>query len=746
MLAMADVVDLLEVTHAPERVADYRRAMERGDRFPPIAAVRLGGRFLLADGHKRLSAVRALAEPPGTIPVEIWNVRRWLADQAGQLRRKTRRQLSLLARSCVDPQARVEGTRLIADTVGHWRRIRRSLGLRRQRRREEEGSGARSPVTVGPARAVAGGAIASRETFVRLLAECLPLRRRLIAISATLAVLAAAQLSLTWLVKLWAEGPLRTGDAAAMNRLLVAAAVTTLAMMAALLASRALLESVNQRLVERLRNAAQRRILELEVARLADRPRGELLSRVFNDAGALSGFVRDILKRLVGEGVVIVGAVSMMFWLEPRLALCLFAVLPPIAAILVRIGRLIRGRSALAQQRIGALTAILDEQLQGVTTIKGFAAEHVEAARFAAENARLRAQALRSEWWSAVLVSSVWLLTGLGLVAIVWIGSRQVFAGQISAGALLAFCLYAVQTVEPLRRLSEVHAMLQRALAAAARVFEVIDDPGVEPLAGLAPRTPLRGELRCEGLSFHYRQGVPVLQGIDLRIAPGESIAIVAASGGGKSTLASLLVRFVAPSAGRILLDGQDLRHLALRDLRRAVCVVAQEPFLFGGSLAENLRYGSSAASARSIETVATLVGLDPLVAALPGGLSADLREAGRDLSAGQRQRIALARAVLRDPAVLVLDEATSAIDGDGESQVFRALDDWLGRRTVLLMSHRLATVSRCARVVVLARGRVIGDATPHELARGCSEFRLLFAGQTEPLAETSPPRTIQRA
>jgi len=446
MLATADVVDLLEVTHAPERVADYRRAMERGDRFPPIAAVRLGGRFLLADGHKRLSAVRALAEPPETIPVEIWSVRRWLADQVGQLRRKTRRQVALLARSCVDPQARVEGTRLIADTVGHWRRITRSLVLRRQRRRGQGSSGSRAPVAVG--RAGAGSVMTSRETFVRLLAECMPLRGRLIAITATLAVLAAAQLSLTWLVKLWAEGPLRTGDAAAMNRLLVAAAMTTLVMMAALLASRALLESVNQRLVERLRNAAQRRILELEVARLADRPRGELLSRVFNDAGALSGFARDILKRLVGEGVVIVGAVAMMLWLEPLLALCLFAVLPPIAVVLVRIGHLIRGRSALAQQRIGALTAILDEQLQGVTTIKGFAAERIEAARFAAENARLRAQALRSEWWSAVLVSSVWLLTGLGLVAIVWIGSRQVFAGRISAGALLAFCLYAVQTVE----------------------------------------------------------------------------------------------------------------------------------------------------------------------------------------------------------------------------------------------------------------------------------------------------------
>jgi subfamily B ATP-binding cassette protein MsbA len=727
------ILDLLEVSHAPERVADFRRAMQGGDRFPPIAVVRLGDRFVLTDGHKRLAAVRGLAPPPGAIPVEVWPLRRWAADQAGQFRRKTRQQLALLGRSLYDAEARVAGRRLVADTMGHWRRIGHSAALRA--RRAAARRGVSSPT-----------APASRETFVRLLHECRRFPVRLTGIGLSLAALGVAQLALTWIVKIWAEGPLRSGDAAEMRRLLAAAAATTGAMMAALFVSRTLLESVNQRLVERLRNAAQGRILALQVENLRERGGGEFVSRVFNDAGALSGFVRDVLKRLIGESVVVAGALAMMLWLDPRLTLLLLAVVPLIAAVLVWTGAAIRRRSALAQERTGALTAMLAEQIQGATAIKGVQAEEREALRFARENARLRAQALHTERWSAVLVSAIWLLTGMALVAIVWAGSAQVHAGRISAGALLAFCLYAVQTVEPLRRLSEVHAMLQRALSAAARVFEVIDDPRIERPDGVSLRWPARGDVRFEAVSFAYRRDEPVLRGLDLRVAAGEAVALVAASGGGTSTIASLLVRFAAPDAGRILLDGVDVAGLALRDLRRAVCVVPQEPFVFAASLAENVRYGTPEAAPAAVRAAIERVGLEPVAAALPGGIDADLREAGRDLSGGQRQRIALARAVLRDPAVLVLDEATSALDGDAEGQLFAALEDWLARRTVIVMSHRLATVSRLPRVLVLARGRVIGDGAPGELLRGCAEFRLLFAGQAAPLGGAHPEGELLRA
>ena len=225
-----------------------------------------------------------------------------------------------------------------------------------------------------------------------------------------------------------------------------------------------------------------------------------------------------------------------------------------------------------------------------------------------------------------------------------------------------------------------------------------------------------------------------MLDDLTLRVAPHETAALVAASGGGKSTLAGLLVRFTDPQRGAILLDGVDIRALRLADLRHAVCVVEQDPFIFSGPLIENIRYGSPHASRTTIDAAVARAGLEALVSTLPGGLHASLQEAGGDLSGGQKQRIALARAIVRDPAVLVLDEATSALDSDTEGQIFAGLDQWLRRRTVLVMAHRLATISRFERVIVLQGGRVVGDGSVAELLRSCAAFGELFAEQLTPL------------
>lgn len=245
---------------------------------------------------------------------------------------------------------------------------------------------------------------------------------------------------------------------------------------------------------------------------------------------------------------------------------------------------------------------------------------------------------------------------------------------------------------------------------------------------------PVRGALRFEDVRFRYRADEPVLAGVTLSIAPMETVGLVAASGGGKSTIANLLMRFFDPDQGRILLDGVDLRALRLADLRRAVGVVEQDPFIFSGALIDNIRYGSWHTSTAAITAAVSLAGLEPLVSSLPGGLHAVLREGGRDLSGGQKQRIALARAVVRDPAVLVLDEATSALDSDSERQIFVQLQDWLRRRTVLVMAHRLATIRRFERVIVLEGGRVVGDGSVSRLLSGCPAFERLFAEQIVPL------------
>ena len=582
------------------------------------------------------------------------------------------------------------------------------------------------------------------QIFLRLVRECCDSPARLAVALISLLAVALGQLYLTWLVKLWAEGPVLHGDRALLTWILTRGAVVTAGMVIAVFQSRYLLNSVNQRMVERLRGAVHAHLLAAGVRAVRRLPEGEWLSRVFNDVGALSGFVRDVLKRLVGEGIVLVGALAMMFYLQWRLALIGCLLVPLVGVLLNRLGEVIRRRGAAAQQRVGELTATLSEQLRGLRTIKGFQTETRERERFAQQNARYRQEVLRSEWWTAMLMTIVWLVTGIGLLAILWYGTNHVLSGEATAGQLFAFMLYAVQTVEPLRRLSEVQALLQRAIAAAARVYELIDAPAGEPQGTLALPETGGGELRFESLCFRYHADEPVLDNLALVIAPRETVALVAASGGGKSTVANLLLRFSDPQRGRIVLNGVDIRALRLAELRRAVCVVEQEPFIFSGPLLENIRYGAPQASPTTIDTAVARAGLAELVSTLPGGLRAVLQEAGGNLSGGQKQRIALARAIVRDPTVLVLDEATSALDSDSEGQIFAELDQWLRQRTVLVMAHRLATISRFERVVVLQSGRVVGDGNVMKLLEGCPAFAELFAEQVSPVLDShwqSPDR-----
>ena len=549
--------------------------------------------------------------------------------------------------------------------------------------------------------------------FRRLLRECLRFRGRLLLAVAGFATVAGGRLALTALVKAWVEGPIGARDAAAARPLLEQAILLTLAMFAALFASRALLASAGQRLVENLRRDAAARLLRLELPAARRFPAGDWLSRVFNDAGALAGFAEVAVKRLLGDGLVAAGAIAAMFWLDFRLALAVAAVVPLAAGLLAGIGRSIRRRAALAQRGIADATAVLAEQIQGLSTIKGFGAEEREERRFARASAASRREVVAAETWSSLLVASVFLATGLGLLAAVAFGTRQILSGRVTQGALLAFCLYAVQAIEPLRRLSDVHALLQRALAAAERVFEAIDLGPVESPSGRPLPAPARGRLAFENVAFRYAGREPVLEDVSFHLAPGEAAALISASGEGKTTVARLLQRFEKPASGRILLDGADAASLRLADLRRAVCVVEQEAFLFAGTLLDNLRYGAPDASREAAIDAGWRAGLAPVAAAFPEGWDAPVAEGGRDLSGGERQRVALARAVLRDPAVLVLDEATSALDEEGEASVFRALEEWFSGRTVLAIAHRRSTIERFPRAIVLEEGRVVADGPP---------------------------------
>jgi len=568
------------------------------------------------------------------------------------------------------------------------------------------------------------------EGFVRLTAICLHFPGRFLAALGSLAILTGTRLYLTWLVKLWVEGPIIHQDADAVTRLLLVGTALTLVMAGSVLLSEYLISDLSHRFLQRLRNAAQERLLAIGVAGVRSFHTGDLQSRVFGDIGALSRFVRDILQRLAGESLVGAGALFMMFYLDWPLALMTCVVVPAAALVLNRLTSVIRRWAATSRKGVAALTALFSEQMHGITTIKGYCTEERERLRFTRQNEAYRTQCMRFEFWSSFLVSVIWLVTGLGLLGIIAYGSHQVIQGRFTAGVLLAFCLYAGQTVEPLRKLSSIHAALQQSLAAAERVFEIIDtEPREKDGAARVPPSAVR-KLEMHNVRFRYGKEKRVLEGVGFSLKSGEASALVGGSGAGKSTLAKLAVRFLAPEKGRILLNGIDVAALPLKELRRRICVVEQDPFLFSGTLEDNIRYGSPDASAEKVRWAVKHSGLDDLVDSLPRGLRAPVEESGGNLSGGQRQRIALARAIVRDPQVLILDEATSAMDGETEARILDGLKEWLARRIVLVMAHRLSTVARFRRILLLDGGRIAGEGALTRLTEECPAFRQLFEDQ----------------
>lgn len=573
---------------------------------------------------------------------------------------------------------------------------------------------------------------ATRNPVMRLLALVARERSWIAAATLSVAALSVAQLYLTWIVKEWVEGPVLARDMSRVATLFATAAGAAAIAMLSLLVSRYTLAYLNQRMIEAARDAAWEAVLRAPVAVVRGRSSGEWLSRLFNDVNVLSGFLTIVCRRLLAESVLLAGAIVMMFVLSWRLALAMAVVVPLTGWLLVTVGTRIRRWSRDSQEASASLTATINEQLGGFTTVRGLQGEATMLARTRGDAALLRERVLRGELWSAALIALVFLVSGTGLFAIIAWGTFTGLGG-IPHATFLAFCLYAGQTVEPARRLSEVHGLLQQSLAAATRVFEVVDLTPVEDLGTCSVDS---GAVDIERLTFGY-EGSPLLHDVSLRIDEGEMVAVVGPSGSGKTTLARLLARYENAPGGSVRIGTHAIEDVRLRDLRSSILLVEQEPFVFSGTIAANLRLARGAASDSELREALEVAGLASFA------LDDVVREAGRDLSGGERQRLALARTIVRDPRILLLDEATSSIDSETEAAIFERLDPWLRQRTVVAISHRLATVVRFPRVVVLSGGRIVADGTPQDLIAGSAPFRALFADQFEQL---HPARTLAAA
>jgi ATP-binding cassette subfamily B protein len=456
---------------------------------------------------------------------------------------------------------------------------------------------------------------------------------------------------------------------------------------------------------------------------------GELLSRASSDSLHVARMM-DAIGHTIGYALTVVAVAAVMLVLDWRLALVVLFPVPFItAAAWLYSRRYDRGTREL-QEAWGEASTLVEETVSGIRVVKGLGAGDALLGRFRGRSAEVMRRALHLARLDAVFIPLLEMLPLLGIAAVLWLGGRATIDGTLTVGSFVAFNAYVVMLVWPLRVLGQRVTTVQKALAASSRIADVLEaEPRLrEPRHPQDLDRPARGDVRLDGVRFGHDGDRAVLDGLDLHVAPGEALALVGATGSGKSTVAGLLARLYDPEGGRVLLDGHDLRDLRLADVRRAVALVFEETFLFSESVRENIRLARPDASDEDVRRAAELAGAAAFVDELPDGYDTVLGERGFSLSGGQRQRVAIARAILADPAVLVLDDATSAVDATKEHEIRTQLAEVMRGRTTLVIAHRPATIALADRVAVLEGGRIVEEGTHAELIARSPRYRALLA------------------
>jgi ATP-binding cassette subfamily B protein len=460
---------------------------------------------------------------------------------------------------------------------------------------------------------------------------------------------------------------------------------------------------------------------------------GDLMSRAAIDAGFVRRAV-DAMGHMSGFLLTIVAASALMLTIDLRLALIVLVPLPFLSVAMWLYSDRYRTPSRELQEAWASASTVVEESVAGVRVVKGLGAGAPLSARFRRSSDRIVDRALAVAGVDAFFFPLLELLPMLALVAVLWFGGNRVLEGTLTVGELVALYAYVALLVWPMRTLGRRIETLQRALAGAERITEVLDaESSLREAAAGSPATPSRGHVRFEGVRFGYGAGAPVLDGFDLELAPGESVALVGPTGSGKTTVAALLARFYDVEAGAVLLDGVDVRELPPAAVRGAVALVFEETFLFTDTVRANIAFARPEASDADVERAARLAGAHDFVLELPDGYDTLLGERGYSLSGGQRQRIAIARSLLADPLVLVLDDATSAVDATKETEIREALAVAMEGRTTLVIAHRPATIALASRVALLDEGRIVASGTHEELlARSPRYLEVLALDEAE--------------
>lgn len=472
-----------------------------------------------------------------------------------------------------------------------------------------------------------------------------------------------------------------------------------------------------ERVVTDLRQQLYDHLMTLSLRFFADRRTGEIVSRVTNDVTTLQAAVTDDVVTLLQQSLTLLGGVFFLFWLDWRLTGIVIIGIPLITVVIIYLGRKIRQAATEVQDRLAEASAVVEESVGGIRIVKSFAREAYEISRFQAKIEQTFAAAMRRTKISAILAPTIGFMAFMSITITLWFGGYEVILGRLTPGELIAFLIYTMLVAGPLAQFSGLYSRFQSALGATERLFELLDlQPDIADAAEAQPLPTIVGHIRFRAVNFEYETNIPLLHNINLTVEPGQVVALVGPSGAGKTTLVNLIPRFYDVTGGVITIDDHDIRQITGLSLREQIGIVPQESAIFSDTIRENIRYGKLDATSAEIEAAARAANAHDFISRAAQGYDTLVGERGIKLSGGQRQRIAIARAILKNPRILILDEATSSLDSESEQLVQEALERLMQARTSFVIAHRLSTVTKADWIVVLNEGRIVEQGTHAQL------------------------------
>lgn len=584
-------------------------------------------------------------------------------------------------------------------------------------------------------------AVSSPRPLGRLLPRIRPYLWRLLAAFVCLLASAGIALAFPQFVRRLLDAAFISADSSLLNRIALGLLILFAIQAVLNFIQVYLLTSTSELVIAQLREDLFAHLVRLSPGFFTERRTGELTSRLSADTTVLQTVLSYNLSEFARQTLFLIGGIVLLTLTDSRLTATTLAVVPLVVGAAFVFGRALRRASTGVQDRIAEATGTADEAFSQIRTVQSYTAEAEEVRRYGSHLHQVIDAALRRARIRGTFFGILTFCGFGGVVAVLWQGGRQVLAGNLTAGALVSFMLYALYVAGAVGSLASLFGAYQEAVGAARRVFDLLEAESTvkDPVKPLHLPRPLRGEIVMDNVAFHYNPALPeVLHGVSLRIKAGEVVALVGPSGAGKTTIASLLPRFWDVTGGRITFDGIDIRDLSLKELRAAIGIVPQEPTLFSGTIRENIAYAGiaddgSRPSEAAIQAAAKAAHAVEFIERLPEGFDTRVGERGVKLSGGQRQRIAIARVFLKDPALVILDEATSSLDSESERLVEKAMEDLLRARSTLIIAHRLSTVLRADRLVVIDRGLIVEEGRHQELLASEGVYSRLYRGQFRP-------------